>query len=99
MTSPRSSNPHPVRFELPEELHTKSIPMGEPLSPRSRGGSAILSASESDNEGDAKYGSMEDASVLYSKPQRRPATRTLSMVSLHFRFFPKLLLIPCVYTL
>lgn len=41
-----------------------------------------MSASESDNETDARYGSMEDASTLYSKPQRRPATRTLSMVSL-----------------
>lgn len=47
------------------------------------GGSAILSASESDNEPDMRYGSMEDASTLYSKPQKRPATRTLSMVSLH----------------
>jgi hypothetical protein len=82
MTSPRSSHPHPVRFELPQELHTKSIPMREPGSPlRQGGGSAILSASESDTEGDARYGSMEDASILYSKPQKRPATRTLSMVS------------------
>ncbi|GAA5828689.1 hypothetical protein JCM3766R1_003790 [Sporobolomyces carnicolor] len=80
MTSPRSQHPPPVRFELPQELHTKSIPMGEPGSPRrGAGGSAVMSASESDNETDARYGSMEDASTLYSKPQRRPATRTLSM--------------------
>ncbi|GAA5926388.1 hypothetical protein JCM1841_007002 [Sporobolomyces salmonicolor] len=69
-TSPRSHDFHPLPVQLPQGQHTAASP-GETAQ---MSGSALLSQSESDaDEGDFKWGSMEDASVLYSKPQRHKA--------------------------
>ena len=82
MTSPRSQDFHPIRVELPSNLHTNAAASSaQPLQDSvPNNGSAVMSASESDTEGEGRYGSMEDASVLYSKPQKRHAARTLSFV-------------------
>lgn len=77
------------------DFHPIAIPSPKPnvrptdgQTPMSPPGSAIFSQSESDVE-DAgptmKYGSQEDASILYSRPQRWPKTRTLSAVSRFLR--------------
>ncbi|KAJ8296009.1 Neutral trehalase [Rhodotorula toruloides] len=69
--SPRSQDFHPISVKIPEENRTgATVPSG----------SAIFSQSESDvDEPNWKYASsQEDASVLYSRPQRRHKTRTLS---------------------
>lgn len=77
------------------DFHPIAIPSPNPnvrptdgQTPMSPPGSAIFSQSESDVE-DAgptmKYGSQEDASILYSRPQRWPKTRTLSAVSRFLR--------------
>ena len=81
MTSPRSQDYHPIRVELPSSLHTNAAASAQPIQASvPNNGSAVMSASESDTEGEGRYGSMEDASVLYSKPQKRHAARTLSFV-------------------
>ncbi|GAA5866536.1 hypothetical protein JCM3774_004005 [Rhodotorula dairenensis] len=66
---------HPIAIPSPNPSGpgAKQTPMSPP-------GSAIFSQSESDvDEGPAsRFGSQEDASVLYGRPQRRHKTRTLS---------------------
>ncbi|CEQ41828.1 SPOSA6832_03585, partial [Sporobolomyces salmonicolor] len=80
-TSPRSHDFHPLPVQLPQGQHTAASP-GETAQ---MSGSALLSQSESDaDEGDFKWGSMEDASVLYSKPQRHKA-RAMSATILRQR--------------
>lgn len=70
---------HPIAIPSPNP--SGPGPAQTPMSPP---GSAIFSQSESDvDEGPAsRFGSQEDASILYGRPQRRHKTRTLSAVSI-----------------
>ncbi|GAA5887318.1 hypothetical protein JCM6882_002490 [Rhodosporidiobolus microsporus] len=74
--SPRSHDFHPIPVPIPAGQRTAAT-FDQTASMPS--GSAVLSQSESDvDEPEFRWGSQEDASVLYGKPQRRHKTRTLS---------------------
>lgn len=77
---------HPIAIPSPNPTTAPGGPApaaGPQRTPMSPPGSAIFSQSESDvDESPAmRYGSQEDASILYARPQRRHKTRTLSAVS------------------